>query len=126
MIKHQLTLDYSLNPGWMAPYAEGLLQGKATARHCASCNRSSFPPLRTCSCGDSDGYWEKLSGEAQIIFRSDGCDGSFGLVHFDGADTQSVVRIDGIAADKNRGQIALPDGQLPMIILQPITEETSA
>ena len=41
----------------------------------------------------ADPYWR----EARIVYRCDGSEGSFALVQFDGADTQSVVRLEAMA-----------------------------
>lgn len=123
MIKHQLFLDYSLAAGWMTTFVNGLLEGKAIARRCLSCARVSFPPERTCTCGSQDSAWVTLSGRAEIVFQTKGTDGHFGLVRFEGADTQTVVRLDDFG-DARLGRIAKPDGELPMMILNPIDDDT--
>ena len=89
-------LDYQLQTGWLEPFIHGLLQGKAVARCCSACNKTSYPPIRVCECNHVNAEWVNLSGEAKIVFRCDGTEGSFALVQFDGADTQSVVRLDDI------------------------------
>ena len=124
MVSHRLTLGYALAPGWLAPFADGLTGGIAMARRCGTCRRTSFPPLRTCQCGAAAGDWIALPGTAQIRFRTSGSDGDFALVRFDGADTSATVRVRGIAPDRMRGQIEMPDGPLPMMILGPIDGET--
>ncbi|MDA8586683.1 zinc ribbon domain-containing protein [Rhodobacteraceae bacterium] len=124
MIDHRLVLDYHLPPGWMAPFVEGLAQGQTIARRCEDCARTSFPPLRSCPCGASAGAWVELDGTAQIIHRTDGQDGSFALVLFDGAATHSVVRLDNLAPDQNIGRLAKSTGPLPQIILGPELESS--
>jgi len=46
-----------------------------------------------------------LSGEARIVYRCDGTEGSFALVQFDGADTQTVVRLDAMADTDTAGYL---------------------
>ncbi len=93
-IEYQLTLDYQLQTGWLKPFVRGLQKGIAVARCCSACKKTSFPPIRVCKCNNANGKWVNLSGEARIVYRCDGTDGSFALVQFDGADTQTVVRLD--------------------------------
>lgn len=93
-IEYQLTLDYQLQAGWLEPYVQGLQQGNAIARCCSACKKTSFPPIRVCECHHTTGEWINLSGAAQIVYRCDGSEGSFALAQFDGADTQTVVRLD--------------------------------
>lgn len=93
-IEYQLTLDYQLQAGWLEPFVRGLQQGIAIARCCSACKKTSFPPIRVCECKNTNGEWENLSGKARIVYRCDGTEGSFALVQFAGADTQTVVRLD--------------------------------
>ena len=93
-INYQLTLDYQLQAGWLEPYVQGLQQGNAIARCCSACKKTSFPPIRVCACHHTTGDWINLSGEAHIVHRCEGSEGHFALVQFDGADTQTVVRLD--------------------------------
>ncbi len=123
MISHHLGLDYALNPGWIAPYVAGLSAGKARARRCQSCAATSFPPLRVCTCGCLEGEWTDLPGTAQILFRTTGLDGDFGLVHFDGATTKTTLRLQAIPATEMRGVIAASGDDLPMLCLTALTEE---
>lgn len=125
MISHQLSLDYTLAPGWMSPFIDGLLDGRAVASKCSACARVSFPPQRTCVCGARESVWIKLSGKAEIVFRTTGADGDFALVQFEGADTKTVARLDGFGAARS-GQIAAPEGDLPQIILRRIEGETQS
>lgn len=93
MIRKKLTLDYQLNTGWLQPYVEGLINGQAVAWCCASCQYTSFPPVRTCKCGRTDGEFKVLNGEASTVYRTYGQDGNFALAKFEGADTASVVKL---------------------------------
>ena len=124
MITHQLNLTYSLSPGWMAAFVTGLREGKSIARRCDGCARVSFPPLRICECGVGAGIWIELAGTAKIIHRTDGQDGSFALVQFDGADTQSVVRLDHIGQGQDTGRIAANACGLPAMTLVPIQQSS--
>lgn len=125
MIKHQIVLDYTLAPGWMKPFVDGLITGNAVALKCASCALISYPPQRTCTCGETQSDWITLSGIAEIVFRTTGSDGDFGLVRFDGADTQTVVRLEAFSIHLERGRIAKSEGGLPKMILEPIQDEVS-
>lgn len=131
MIKYQLQLDYALAPGWLKPWAAGLLGGEAVARKCGDCGRVSFIPLRICDCGGADGSWITLSGGATILNITRGSDGCFGLVCLDGSDTSCVARLSGFDPDARRGpgarrgQIARPDGDLPAVIINPRKTERS-
>lgn len=131
---YRLHLDYDLKAGWFAPFVDGLKQGQAVARCCSSCGRVSFPPLRTCSrCGSQDGDWQRLSGRAVLKARTQGMDGDFALVSFDGADALATVALQGLEglegdapedAAPEQGRVlvltAAPDG-LPRLILTPET-----
>ena len=123
MINHGLKLDYQLAPGWLKPWSDGVLRGQAVARKCASCDRVSFTPLRTCDCGESAGSWETLSGRADILDVSEGAEGCFGLVRFEGADTCCVARLQGLAPGSARARIIRPKGMLPSLILAPMQIE---
>jgi len=91
-IDHRLTLDYELQAGWLQPFVNGLQSGSAIARRCSNCHKTTFPPTRVCDCEHVHGEWIHLSGKAHIVHRSEGADGSFALVQFEGADTKTVVR----------------------------------
>lgn len=125
MIAHTLALDYSLHPGWMAPFVDGLMKGEVVARHCEGCGSKSFPPQRSCACSASNAVWVTLPGTATIQFRTTGSDGDFALVHFDGADTSAVVRLQGIAPDQTRGQCCTAEGAPPMMVVGPISGDNS-
>jgi len=93
-LEYQLTLDYQLQAGWLEPFVHGLQQGIAVARCCTACKKTTFPPVRVCQCSHVQGDWVNLSGEAHIVHRCVGSEGSFALVQFVGADTQTVTRLD--------------------------------
>ncbi|MEO9517916.1 MAG: zinc ribbon domain-containing protein [Paracoccaceae bacterium] len=117
MISHHLALDYTLAPGWFAPFVDGLKQGAATGRHCSDCAKVSFPPVRVCSCGSSNATWVVLSGRAEIIWRTDGSDGSFALARFEGANALSSVKLIDVGGDATHGQLIASEGDLPMLLL---------
>ncbi len=121
-MQYKLTLDYTLAPGWMRPYVDGLKTGQALARHCTACKETSFPPMRVCRCGDTQLDWVVLSGRAQVLFRTEGIDGAFALVQFDGADTRSVVSLDRFMPNTHHGHLAPSTGDVPRLCLHPITE----
>lgn len=104
-IQYQLTLDYQLQTGWLEPFIHGLQQGIAVARRCHACDKTSFPPIRVCECHHTHGEWVNLSGGAQIVYRCDGTEGSFALVQFFGADTQTVVRLDNMSDTVEAGYL---------------------
>ena len=124
MIEHRLTLSYRLGAGWLTPWVEALGIGKALGYRCAECRKTSFPPERCCSCGCTEGAWEPLSGEAEIVERTDGPEGSFGLVRFDGAQTHSSARLDGVAMAARRARLKPVGEGLPAIVLTTDTEAT--
>lgn len=109
----------------MKPFVDGLIDGKAVATKCTSCAHISYPPQRTCTCGEKQSDWIRLSGTAEIVFRTTGSDGDFGLVQFDGADTQTVVRLEAFSTHVQRGRIAKAVDSLPKMILVPIQDEVS-
>lgn len=121
MTKLALALDYTLSPGWLAPWVDGILRGKAIGRTCAGCGRVSFAPLRCCDCGEIDGTWSPLPGTATLRQMTEGSDGSFGLVRFDGSDTNTIVRLVHWTSWELVGRIRAPEGDLPAIELEPLT-----
>lgn len=125
MIPFRLTLDYTLETGWIAPFISGLGQGKAVARACQSCAAVSFPPQRVCSCGMRDGDWLTLAGTATIHWRTHGADGDFALAQFDGATTQTVVRLVGCKTHETRGKLVVADADAPALCLAPLRPEDS-
>ena len=122
MISHQMSLDYTLSPGWQAPFVQGLFAGQAKARKCGACAAISFPPVRICDCGGTDAAWHSLTGTAKILFRTTGTDGDFALVQFDGADTQSVVRLQDVPNECQHGQLMPAPENTPQMILTTPTD----
>jgi len=98
-IDYQLTLDYQLQSGWLEPFVQGLQQSKVVAMRCKACRKTTYPPVHACHCHLIEAEWVTLSGKARIVHRCDGTEGSFALVQFDGADTQTVVRLNDMALD---------------------------
>lgn len=109
----------------MAPFVDGLCQGKAIGRQCTACARTSFPPVRICACGSDAGQWTAFDGSARIAFRTDGSDGAFALVQFTGSDVQSVVRLVGFEDHQTDGQLVASATTPPQMHLQPIAEDAS-
>lgn len=125
MIPLDLTLRYALQPGWLGPFIEALQKGRARAHECLGCGSVSFPPLKVCACGSARQRWTELSGRASVRFFSDGADGSFGLVRFDGAATDTVARLDGISAAGHRGALVAAAADRPAIVLRAIASGDS-
>lgn len=107
-INYNLSLDYQLQAGWLEPFVHGLQQGIAIARSCTACNKISFPPVRVCECSHTHGNWVNLSGKAHIQYRCTGTEGNFALVQFEGADTQTVVRLEDMTENDLAGQLMSP------------------
>ncbi len=120
MMKHQLSLDYTLSPGWMQPWVDGLMKGEAIARVCDACGSKSFAPQRVCKCGCCDGDWATLSGTATVVRQTDGTDGHFAMARFDGADNDVVVRLEGFKSPQTKGRLTAPAGAIPQMILTPL------
>jgi len=120
MIPFDLTLHYTLAPGWLAPWAKALQEGRALGCACTGCGNVSFPPTRICNCGSADHHWIEMSGEADVTLRTTGRDGDFGLAAFAGATGLAVVRLDGFAPDDRRGRIAPSPGNRPALLLRPV------
>jgi hypothetical protein len=125
MIAHRQTLDYTLATGWLTPFVTGLQDGKAKARQCSSCEKVSFPPLRFCRCGSTDGAWVTLSGNATIIWRTQGQDGDFALVQCDGSDTQTVMRLVNFGERDTSGKLIPSDTDSPALCLTPNSTNTT-
>lgn len=117
MIAHELTLDYNLAPGWLAPFVDGLRAGKAMGRRCETCADVSFPPLRKCSCGGRTRDWVRLPGSAHVELRTEGADGAFGLVQFDGAQTRATVALVDFGPEDVIGYLLASDDGLPALRL---------
>lgn len=119
-MKHRIILDYDLGEGWLAPWINGLRNGRAVASQCQGCNTARFPPLRVCTtCRTPSENWVELSGRANVLIRSSGCDGDFALVHFEGAKGAAVVRAEQLSDTAAHGHLsACPEGP-PILQLEP-------
>lgn len=119
-MKLTLTLDYTIGEGWLAPWVDGIRQGKAIASRCSRCRHAQFPPLRICpNCHIGSDGWTHLDGRATIQFRTTGTDGDFALARFDGADGSALVRADKLPRSASRGRLRpIPDGP-PVMSLGP-------
>ncbi|WP_171102391.1 Zn-ribbon domain-containing OB-fold protein [Ruegeria sp. HKCCD7255] len=119
-MKHQVSLEYSLAKGWLAPWIEGLRQGKAIASHCKTCGGAQFPPLRLCpDCRTPSDGWVTLSGRAAIQWRTTGADGDFAVAKFEGAHGATVLRSAHLPPDAAHGRLrACPEGP-PILQLEP-------
>ena len=117
-MKRRLDLDYTLGEGWLAPWLDGLRQGKAVASTCSACGEAHFPPLRTCpTCRTPTDGWRILDGGAAILFRTVGTDGDFALAHFDGASGAVVVRAEALPQDATRTVIVACPNDPPILSL---------
>ena len=119
-MKYQVSLEYSLAEGWLAPWIEGLRQGKVVASHCTTCGAMQFPPLRVCpECKNPSDGWVTLSGRAVIQWRTDGTDGDFAMARFVGANRSTVLRSAHLPPDATHGRLrACPEGP-PILQLEP-------
>lgn len=122
-MKRQLSLDYTLGEGWLAPWVDALRRGTALASLCGTCGAAQFPPLRTCpKCRRASDGWAELSGGAAVLFRTTGTDGDVAMVQFDGADCSAIVRCETLPPGATRARImACPDGP-PMLRIEPEKE----
>ena len=133
-MKYQVILDYTIASGDLTPYFNALLAGRALASTCTSCRHVAFPARTTCQrCAGREFDWTELQGTASVLFRTDGQAGSFALVRFDGADTNSTVALGNPEACNSeapelneeclpqaspnaqtlRGRLIVPPGELP-------------
>ena len=112
-MKRQITLDYALKFGALAPYVAAVGKGEALASVCDQCGYTAFPARLVCpSCTNSSVTWERLSGHAQVVHRTAGPEHEFALVRFDGADTQSVVRLHAVPSHASHGWLIAPRDDL--------------
>ncbi|WP_421855937.1 Zn-ribbon domain-containing OB-fold protein [Oricola sp.] len=119
-MKLDFTLDYELGEGWLAPWVEGLREGRAIASYCKECGAAHFPPLRICpESGERSTDWRTLSGRATILFRTTGADGDFALVRFDGAASAAVAKIQDVPTGIVRCALQPAPGGPPAIIVGP-------
>lgn len=119
-MKRTLTLDYTLGEGFLAPYLDGLRKGEARAGRCPACGRVALPPEPVCACGAKDPQMVTLSGVATLLWRSSGTDGDVALVRFDGADCNSLARLDGFDR-QTRGRIA-PSAKAALFLTPEVAE----
>ena len=118
-MKRRVELDYSLGEGWLAPWLEGLRQGKAVASTCGACGAAQFPPLRICpACRVPSDGWSALGGGATILFRTIGTDGDFALVRFDGAEGAALARASALPQGADRAVIGASPNGPPVISLK--------
>ncbi|WP_171128495.1 MULTISPECIES: Zn-ribbon domain-containing OB-fold protein [unclassified Ruegeria] len=119
-MKHQVSLDYSLAEGWLAPWIEGLRQGKAIASHCKTCGGAQFPPLRVCpDCRTPSDGWVTLSGRAAIQWRTTGADGDFAVAKFEGAHGATVLRSAHLPPHAAHGRLRACAEGPPILQLEP-------
>jgi uncharacterized protein len=116
-MKLNLSLDYALAEGWLAPFVAGLRDGRAVAARCTACDAVSFPPARVCACGSRQSVWVTLDGTARVIWRTAGLDGDFALVQFAGASSSSIARLQGMPESKTNGQIAPARPERPAVVV---------
>jgi uncharacterized OB-fold protein len=113
-MKYQMTLDYTIPFGDLAPYFEALQVGKALASECIKCGYVAFPARINCgACGSENTKWTPLKGTAHIQFQTDGASDSFALVKFDGADTASTVGLLNPNQETTIGSLVAPRGDAP-------------
>jgi Rubredoxin-like zinc ribbon domain (DUF35_N) len=118
-MKHRLILDYTIPPGDLAPYFEALQQGKAVASECSTCGQVAFPARAHCgACTGSGIGWVELNGTAHTLFRTNGPGGSFALVTFEGADTNSTVGLIHPQRQTTSGKLVAPTGEAPGLWLE--------
>lgn len=122
MIPYQMRLDYTLRFGWLAPFFDALDKGDALGRRCTACEAVSYPPLRVCPCGERDGEWVRLSGRAEVLWRTTGADGAFALARFLGAARMATVRLNGFTEGTRFGQLTTADQELPHLCLVPVED----
>lgn len=117
-MKRRLALDYSLGEGWLAPWLEGLRQGKAVASTCSACGEVQFPPLRTCpACRVRSDGWCNLSGGATVLYRTAGADGDMALARFDGAIGAAIARAEALPEGASRAVLAPCPDDPPILAL---------
>lgn len=119
-MKHRVTLDYSLAKGWLAPWVDGLREGRAVASQCSACGTARFPPLRICpDCRVLSETWVALPGTAEILWRTNGADGDFALAHFAGTEGAAVVRAELLREGAKHGRLRACSEGPPILQLEP-------
>lgn len=119
-----MVLEYTLGEGWLSHWLDGLREGRAIGSSCSACDDVQFPPLRVCpNCRTLSDGWKELSGGATILFRTDGTDGAFALVRFDGARSSAIVGAGGLPPGATRATLAPcpEDPPVPTLIPEPET-----
>ncbi|MVS98905.1 zinc ribbon domain-containing protein [Devosia marina] len=112
-MKRQLTLEYAFEFGALEPYYSAVARGVALASVCEQCGYAAFPARILCpKCASSYVKWKPLLGRAQIVHRTTGAKHEFALVRFDGADTQTVVRLHTIPPHASHGWLIVPRDDL--------------
>ncbi|MEP2784578.1 MAG: hypothetical protein ABJO67_06195 [Pseudoruegeria sp.] len=113
-MNYQVTLDYSIPFGELTPYVEALRKGKALASECAECGYVAFPARTNCgACEGENIRWKQLSGRARVLFRTDGLNGGFATVKFDGATTGSTVGLLNPDVKSSYATLVAPRGEAP-------------
>ena len=112
-----LHLAYDLAEGWLAPHLAGLREGRAVASLCGACNAATFPPRRACVCGGRASGWVTLPGTAAVASRTEGLDGAFALLRFDGAATATVARAEGLPPGATRARLLPATGERPALLV---------
>lgn len=119
-MKRCLELNYTVEEGWLSTWLDGLRVGKAIASTCSTCDAVQFPPLRACpKCRTPSDGWRTLDGGATVLFRTNGTDGDFAMVQFDGASSAAIARSDALATEATRAMLAPSSVDPPQLSLSP-------
>ena len=104
----EITLRYTHSLGGLAPYFEGLEEGRAIASTCATCGRTWFPPRLGCCSRAGPIGWTTLDGAGRIVAGTNGggtlpfgggpAGEGIALVALDGADNLALGWVDGCGA----------------------------
>ncbi|WP_299949934.1 zinc ribbon domain-containing protein [uncultured Ruegeria sp.] len=122
-MKQDITLNYTLGEGWLAPWLDGLREGKALASTCKECGNAHFPPLRACpTCRAPCDGWCALNGGASVVYRTTGADGDFAMVRFDGACGAAIANAQALPPDATRAILAPCRDAPPKLALIPEPE----
>ena len=121
----QLNLNYQHGSGYLAPYFEGLLEGRAIAGHCPACGRKWFPPRPVCPHDRTQTEWSRISGNGVVVsvtsartalpFAASAEDYKFVLVAMDETENAVFGRMQTTAEDVAAGtevRLAGPTGEL--------------
>lgn len=119
-IKRRVKLDYKISTGWLGPYMEALTQGKTLARKCNLCNMVTYPPQKTCKCGNTEITWHELSGKAEIVWRTINDDGDSAMVKFEGSHTHSVACVHDLGKDEKTAALVPSCNEYPNICIGPL------